>query len=101
VDWIVTNPPYSIYDQFLEHCFELADDVVLLVPIAKAFKSMRIQRLVDSYGGLKEIYLIGAGSKCGFPVGFPTGCLHYRRGYTGPIFKTQMETGQPTLIAAE
>lgn len=85
VDWIITNPPFSIYDRFLEHCFTIADNVVLLVPIAKAFKSMRIERIVDTYGGLKTIWLIGSGSKCGFAFGFPTGCLYYQRGYRGKI----------------
>lgn len=85
VDWIITNPPYSIYDKFLQHCFELADNVVLLSPIAKAFKSMKIEKMVDEYGGLKIIWLIGSGTKCGFAFGFPTGCLHYQRGYKGKI----------------
>ena len=85
VDWIITNPPYSIYDKFLEHCFELADNVVLLCPIAKAFKSMRVEKLVDNYGGLKLIWLIGSGTNCGFNFGFPTGCLHYQRNYKGTI----------------
>ena len=85
VDWIITNPPYSIYDRFLEHCFEVTDNVVLLVPIAKAFKSMQIERMVDKYGGLSVIWLIGSGTDCGFGFGFPTGCLYYQRGYTGPI----------------
>ena len=85
VDWIVTNPPFSIYDRFLSHCFEIADNVVLLVPIAKAFKSMRIEKLVDEYGGLKTIWLIGSGTKCGFAFGFPTGCLYYQRGYKGKM----------------
>ena len=85
VDWIITNPPFSIYDHFLMHCFELADNVVLLAPIAKAFKSMRIERLVDTYGGLKEIWLVGSGTQCGFAFGFPTGCLYYQRGYKGDI----------------
>jgi len=76
VDWIITNPPYSIYDQFLEHCFEVADNVVLLVPIQKAFKSLKNQRLVDSYGGLKEIVILGSGGACGFAFGFLTGCLY-------------------------
>ena len=84
-DWIITNPPYSIYDKFLEHSFGVADNVVLLVPIAKAFKSMRIEKMVDCYGGLKQIWLIGGGGACGFAFGFPTGCLHYQRGYLGPI----------------
>ena len=85
VDWIITNPPFSIYDRFLAHCFEIADNVVLLVPIAKAFKSMRIERMVDGYGGLRTIWLIGSGTKCGFAFGFPTGCLYYQRGYKGKI----------------
>jgi hypothetical protein len=85
VDWILTNPPYSIYDKFLFKCFEVSDNVVLLVPLAKAFKSMKIERMVDAYGGLKKIVLIGSGTKCGFAFGFPTGFLHYQRGYKGDI----------------
>jgi hypothetical protein len=87
VEWIITNPPYSIYDIFLEHCFEVSDNVVLLVPIAKAFKSMKIENLVDIYGGLKEIWLIGSGTKCGFAFGFPTGCLYYKRDYKNGLIK--------------
>ena len=81
VDWIITNPPYSIYDLFLEHCFKIANNVVLLVPIAKAFKSMKVKRLVDAYGGLKEIWVIGNGNSCGFAFGFPVGCLYYKKNY--------------------
>ena len=90
VDWIITNPPYSIYDKFLEHCFEISENVVLLVPLAKAFKSMRIEKLVDGYGGLKEIWLIGSGTKCGFAFGFPTGCLYYKRNHRDGIITRRM-----------
>lgn len=83
VDWIITNPPYSIYDRFLEHAFCIADNVVLFVPIAKAFKSNKIQNVVIQYGGLKEIVYMGSGSKHGFAFGFPVGCLYYQRGYRG------------------
>lgn len=85
VDWVITNPPYSIYDRFLQKCFDVADNVVFLAPIAKAFKSMKVERMVDAYGGLKEIWMMGSGTKCGFAFGFPTGCLHYQRNYSGPI----------------
>jgi len=85
VDWIITNPPFSIYNAFLKKCFEVSDNVVLLVPIAKAFKSLSTERIVQEYGGLKEIWLIGSGTTCGFAFGFPTGCLYYRRFYNGPI----------------
>ena len=83
VDWIITNPPYSIYDYFLQHCFEVADNIVLFVPIAKAFKSNKVQKMVNAYGGLKEIIYMGGGNKHGFAFGFPVGCLYYKRGYIG------------------
>lgn len=85
VDWIISNPPYSIYDEFLKHAFSLSENVVFLVPISKAFKSDKIERLVDSYGGLKEIVYLGTGRQNGFPFGFAVGCLHYQKGYKGDI----------------
>lgn len=85
VDWIITNPPYSIYDRFIRHCFEVADNIVLLVPIVKCFKSIGILKDVNNYGGLKEIWVLGSGTKCGFKIGFPVGCLYYQRGYGGKV----------------
>lgn len=85
VDWIITNPPYSIYDAFLEHAFSISNNVVFMVPISKAFKSDRTERLVDTYGGLKEIIYLGTGRQNGFPFGFSVGCLHYQKGYCGDI----------------
>lgn len=85
VDWIISNPPYSIYDLFLEHAFKVADNVVWLCPLSKAFKSNRVQSLVENYGGLKEIIYMGTGSKFGFSFGFPVGFLHYKRGFKGDI----------------
>lgn len=84
-DWIITNPPYSIYDLFLKHCFKVADNVVLICPIAKAFKSLTIEKMVDDYGGLRKIWLMGGGQRLGFAFGFPSGCLYYQRGYKGLI----------------
>lgn len=83
VDWIITNPPYSIYDHFLQHCFDVADNVVLFVPIAKAFKSNKVQKMVNAYGGLREIIYMGGGGGHGFKFGFPVGCLYYQRNYKG------------------
>ena len=66
VDWIITNPPYSIYDEFLIKAFEIADNIVFLVPLGKAFKSRKIDNYIVKYGGLKEIVFIGSGGKVGF-----------------------------------
>ena len=33
VDWIITNPPWSMMQQFLEHGMEVADNIVYLTTI--------------------------------------------------------------------
>jgi hypothetical protein len=82
VDWIVTNPPYSDFDRFLIHCMALAENILLLVPIAKIFKSMKTIRLIYNYGGIVKMYFLGA-NKCGFPFGFPCMAVHFKKGYNG------------------
>ena len=82
VDWIITNPPYSIFPQFLEKCFEVADNVALLIPVAKLVSSLKRINTVMDYGGIVSMRIIGA-SKCGFPFGFPAAAIHMKRGYDG------------------
>jgi len=82
VDWIITNPPYSIFPQFLEKCFEVADNVALLIPLAKLVSSLKRINMVMDYGGIVSMRVIGA-SKCGFPFGFPAAAIHMQRGYDG------------------
>ena len=48
-DYIVTNPPYSIKDQFLERCYELNTPFALLLPLT-ALEGERRQRLYRKYG---------------------------------------------------
>lgn len=85
VDYIITNPPYSIYDNFLLKSFEVSDNVVLLVPLGKTFKSKKIDLEIQKYGGLKEVVMLGGGGNCGFTFGFPTGLLWYKRGFKGKV----------------
>ena len=81
-DWIVTNPPYSNFDRFLHRSFDVADNVVFLVPFSKVFKSMGTLRKIDAYGGMVSIWIIAAG-RCGFPFGFPAAAIYFKRGYKG------------------
>ena len=82
VDWIVTNPPYSDFNRFLDHSFALAEHIVLLVPAAKMFKSMGTIKKTLEYGGIVSIHWLPA-SKAGFPFGFPCGIFYLKRGYIG------------------
>lgn len=101
VAWIITNPPYSIYDLFLEKAFKIAENVVFFVPIAKAFKSNKIQDMSQKYGGLKEIVYMGGGGKHGFNFGFPVGCLHYKKDYKGDCKITHYLPTQPLAQCAQ
>lgn len=82
VDWIVSNPPYSILDEVLEHSFEIADNIVYLVPLSKIVSSMGRIRKIFNYGGVPKIYILSA-SKCKFPFGFPACAIYIKRNYKG------------------
>ena len=83
VDWIISNPPFSEYDLFLKKAFDVSENVVYLIPLYKTFKSKKQQLLVNSYGGLKNVLIIGSGYECGFNMGFLCGCVHYVKNYKG------------------
>jgi hypothetical protein len=96
VDWIISNPPYSIFAKWLYHSFEIADNIVYFIPIAKVFNSEKTVVKTLEYGGVKEILFFGVGTKCGFPVGFAAGAVHFQRNYTGGTIWTHNNRLQVT-----
>jgi hypothetical protein len=84
VDWIIGNPPYSIFLEFLQHSFNLANNVSFLVPTNKVFQRQIIMDLISQWGGVKSIIIYGSGTLIGFPFGFSVGNFHFEKGYTGP-----------------
>ena len=71
VEWIVTNPLYSIYDKFIEHCFESAINICVLVPFSKVASSMqRVKNYKAAGFGIKKIWFLSV-AKCGFPFSYP------------------------------
>ena len=82
VDWIITNPPYSDYDKFVEHCMECADNIALLIPLAKPFSSLqRIKKMVW-YGNIHSLFIFNHGaSKAWFPFWFPLSIYYFKRWY--------------------
>ena len=85
VDWIIGNPPYRQLAKWLEHSFNLANDVVYLLPLNCIWNSMKRMKLVKSYGGIVEILAYGEGSIFGFGYGFAIGAIHFRKDYNGKI----------------
>ena len=82
VDWIVRNPPYSILDSVLDHSFTLANNVVYLIPLSKAFSSMGRIRKWIKYGNIKKVWILSA-CRCGFPFGFPAAFVWWEKDYKG------------------
>lgn len=37
VDWIISNPPYSLIRKFVLHSFKVSDNIVYLIPVWKAY----------------------------------------------------------------
>jgi hypothetical protein len=85
VDWIVSNPPYSTFWDFLEHSFKLAENIVYLIPLHKIWSGHRYMKAITQWGGLRETLIIGTGTSIGFPVGLSVGAVHFQRGYAGPM----------------
>ena len=81
VDWIIGNPPYSIFNQWLEHSFKISDNIVYLLPIAKVFGSRRRLQMISKYGGIVEIYAPWTGRNLGFPFGWVCGTVYFKRGH--------------------
>lgn len=83
VDWIIGNPPYSIFLEFLQHSFKIADNVSFLVPTNKIFQRQIIMDMINDYGGIKSQVIYGSGTLIGFPFGFSVGNFHFQKGYMG------------------
>ncbi len=91
VDWIISNPPYSIFNDFLVHSMEICDNIVYLIPTNKLTSSgSRVARL-RNWGGIPLIYFFTS-AETAFPFGFAISAVYFKKGYKGDI-KTIFSNG--------
>lgn len=83
VDWVIGNPPYSIFKDFLTKSFEIADNVSFLVPTNKVFQRQVIMEMINEYGGLRSVIVFGSGTLIDFPFGFSVGNFHFKKNWRG------------------
>lgn len=83
VDWVIGNPPYSIFEEFLLKAFDISDNVSFLVPTNKVFQRQLIMDRIGRYGGIKSILIYGSGQTIGFPFGFSVGNFHFKKDWSG------------------
>ena len=85
VDWIISNPPYSLFSRWLDHSLKVADHIVYLIPVNKLLSSLQKLHKVYQFGGIAHIRYYGTGRDAGFPFGFPVGAVYLKKGYVGPM----------------
>lgn len=96
VDWIITNPPYSLTRPFFNHAASVANDIVFLVPARNVVSGYGFVRDIHAWGGTVEIRWYGTGTKLGFPMGNAIAAFHWRkryRGQTAQSFFSRPEAG--------
>ena len=82
VDWIVTNPPYSIFGEVLSHSLKIADNIVYLIPINKLTSSFTRVKNIANWGGIPKIIIMSP-KEINFPFGFAVGAVYFKKGYKG------------------
>lgn len=86
-DWIIGNPPYSIFVDWIQHSFEIGDNAVYVIPTNKPFNSMTSLRAIERFGGIRTMFIIEGTFRPFFKdVGFPVAAFHFQRGYRGGTF---------------
>lgn len=83
VDWVVSNPPYSLTRKWFRHSYTIAEHLLYLVPLRNVFSGFGFVREIYDFGGIVEIRHYGTGGSVGFPMGNAIGAFHIQRGYGG------------------
>lgn len=83
VDWVISNPPYSLTRKWFLHSYKIAKNLVYLVPLRNVFSGFGFLREIYAFGGIVEIRLYGTGGSIGFPMGNAVGAFHIQQGFTG------------------
>lgn len=95
-DWIVTNPPWSKFRQFLAKAMQCAGDVVFLVTMNHFFTKARMRDVAEAGFGFVEALLVPTPPKPWPQSGFQVAAVHLRKGYHGPMaFSYENDQGMP------
>lgn len=65
VDWIITNPPFSKYREFMLHSMKLANKIGMLVPFTNVVTKARLRDLEENGFWFNEVHLVST------PKSFP------------------------------
>ena len=91
VDWIITNPPFSRFRDFLTHAMAIADNVVFLAPLTHFTTRHRIAAIDRAGFALRRVMLVPTPE--GWPAsGFQLAAVWLQRGWRGKVGLTMLST---------
>ena len=94
VDWIIGNPPYSIFHEWMEHSFEIADNIVYLVPTFKIFNALGLCRMYRQNGRIKHIRFYDTGKKIEWSRSRPIVAVWFQKNYLSYTSWSYYEEGK-------
>jgi hypothetical protein len=83
VDWVISNPPYSLTRKWFNHTFAITREFAYLVPLRNVFSGYGFVREIYEWGGIVNLRVYGTGGSVGFPMGNAIGAIHARKAYGG------------------
>ena len=83
-NWIITNPPFSKYREFLNKSMQVAENIVFLQAINAIFYKARLRDMMEMNFRIVEILLLDTPKE--FPQGgLQMGCVYFKKDYKGDI----------------
>lgn len=82
-DWIIGNPPYSIFNKWIKHSYKIGKDIVYLLPTFKVYNALSLMRLYYKEGHIKHIRLYDTGKEIEWSRSRPICAVHFQVGYFG------------------
>lgn len=82
-DWIIGNPPYSIFNKWIKYSYTIGEDIVYLLPTFKIYNALSLIRLYRDKGGIKHIRLYDTGKRIEWSRSRPIVAAWFQKGYSG------------------
>jgi hypothetical protein len=82
-DWVIGNPPYSIFNAWIRQSYKIGKNIVYLLPTFKVWNPLSLARLYRDRGGIRHIRLYDVGKKIEWSRSRPITAVWFQVGYTG------------------
>jgi hypothetical protein len=89
-DWIITNPPWSKFRDFLKKSMEVSENIVFLSLLNAWFMKARVRDMREAGFGMVEILMLDTPPKPWPQTGFQLSAVHIKRDYRGPVTITHL-----------